>query len=111
MQDYFRDLSALLGTLLRGDELFTCSFSGEDLDFVRFNRGEIRQAGHVRQRSLSVDLIEGRRHAGGRVSLAGDLETDAAALCAAVERFREMRAHLPEDPFLHYARDVQSTCF
>lgn len=111
MQDYFRELSALIGTLLRGDERFTCSFSGEDSDFVRFNRGAIRQAGHVRQRALSLELIEGRRHAGGRVSLAGNLETDAAALRAAVERFREMRAQLPEDPFLHYATDVRSTCF
>jgi predicted Zn-dependent protease len=111
VQDYFRDLAKLLGTLLRGDEVYTCSFAGEDSDFVRLNRGAIRQAGNVLQRSLSVDLIEGRRHAGGRVSLAGDLETDAAVLRAAVERFREMRAHVPEDPFLHYAEDAPSTCF
>ena len=109
MQDYFDEVARELGSLLRGNEVFTCSFAGEDSDFVRFNRGEIRQAGSVCQRSLSIDLIEGRRHAGGRVSLTGSLSHDRATLASAVERFREMRAHVPEDPFLHYAQDVQST--
>ncbi|MBW2280016.1 MAG: TldE/PmbA family protein [Deltaproteobacteria bacterium] len=109
MQDYFRDVAAELGSLLRGDEVFTCSFAGEDSDFVRFNRGAIRQAGSVSQRSLGIDLIEGRRHVGGRVSLVGHLDEDRATLARAVERFREMRAHVPEDPLLSYAQDVKST--
>ncbi len=111
MQDYFRELTTELGTLLRGAEVFTCSFSGEDSDFVRFNHGQIRQAGNVCQRSISIDLIEGRRHAGGRLSLVGELESDRAVLRSAVERFREMRAQLPEDPFLLYADEVRSTHF
>ena len=68
MQAYFHDLVGELEKLLTGDERFLASFAGEDSDFVRFNRGEIRQAGTVSQRYLEVDLIEGRRHSSSEIT-------------------------------------------
>ena len=38
MQEYFYTLADAITTLLKGDEVYTCTFHGEDSDFVRFNR-------------------------------------------------------------------------
>jgi predicted Zn-dependent protease len=109
MREYFDETAAALEGLLRGGEVFTCTLAAEDSDFVRFNRNRVRQAGSVTQRWLSVDLIEGRRHAGGGVALSGDREIDQARLARLVEQLREQRHHLPEDPYLLYATDAPST--
>lgn len=109
MQDYFRTISQALQSMLTGDEVFTASFSGEESDFVRMNHAAVRQAGHVAQRHLSIDLIEGDRHAAGEITLAQDLEIDRPRMEALVKQLREQRGQLPPDPYLNYATDVQST--
>jgi predicted Zn-dependent protease len=96
-------------TLLRGAEVLTASFSGEDSDFVRFNGGSVRQAGSVRQRQLTIDLIEGRRHCAAASQLSGDAELDRARLATLVEDLRERRRLVPDDPYLLYATDAPST--
>lgn len=109
MQDYFNDVTSYLETLLRGDEVITSSFDAEESDFVRFNRNEIRQAGRVVQREISIDLIDRGRHANGQVSLSGEMETDRGRLKRLVEDLRGMIPHLPEDPFLLYSEEVRSS--
>ena len=108
-QDTFTRLADALQGLLEGGEIFTCNFQSEDSDFVRFNRARVRQAGHVLQRSASVDLIEGSRHAAGDISLSGEHEQDVARLRSLVEDLRERRRVLPEDPHLLLPTQVQST--
>lgn len=108
MQEYFNEIVGAIPPLVEGREVFTCSFQGEESDFVRFNRSEVRQAGTVVQRSLALDLIEGRKHASGTVTLSGELETDRARLRELVRDLRAQREHLPEDPHLLYATDVRS---
>ena len=44
MQEYFSTLADAITTLLKGDEVYTCTFRGEDSDFVRFNQSAVRQA-------------------------------------------------------------------
>src|SRR3989442_15901286 len=85
MQDYFYTLADTITALLQGDEVYTCTFRGEDSDFVRFNRSAIRQAGTVAQRFLSVDLIRGQRHATAEVALAGGLDEGRAQLAPGIE--------------------------
>jgi predicted Zn-dependent protease len=109
MQEYFFEIAEVVSTLLAGAEVFTSSFSGEESDFVRFNRGETRQAGNVVQRHLTVDLVEGLRHAAGTLTLTGDFGSDVGRLRELVAALREMRVHLPEDPYLSYATEVRST--
>ena len=109
MQDYFYTLADTVTALLQGDEVYTCTFRGEDSDFVRFNRSAIRQAGTVAQRFLSVDLIRGQRHAAADVALSGTLEEDRAHLEQVIEELRGQLPYLPEDPHLLYATDVQSS--
>jgi len=108
-QDYFFALAAALDELLRGDEIYTAYFDGEDSSFVRLNRAAIRQAGSVRQRELRLDLIEGRRHASASLSLCGTLADDRQRLTSLLERLREVRARTPEDPYLAFNRDGESS--
>jgi predicted Zn-dependent protease len=109
MQSYFHEVADALTTLLHGAEIYTATFAAEESDFVRFNRGAIRQAGTVVQRSLAVDLIEGRRHAAGTLSLSGDLDLDGTRLRTLVDTLRAQRAQLPDDPYLLYATDVHAS--
>ncbi|MBM3460879.1 MAG: TldE/PmbA family protein [Armatimonadetes bacterium] len=109
MHTYFYELADFLNARLRGDEVFTCRFSGEDSDFVRFNGNAVRHAIHVTQSSLRMELIEGRRHARADVTLSGDQDMDHARLVGVMEQLREQVAHVPEDPFLLYNSEVRST--
>jgi len=109
MQEYFHRLADIVGSSLCGDEVYTSAFFSEDTDFVRFNHGDVRQAGHVVQREMALDLINGRRHAAANITISGDIEEDRARLEAAVGQLRENYAALPEDPYLLYAMEPQST--
>src|SRR5207247_7620646 len=95
MQDYFYTLADTITALLKGDEVYTCTFRGEDSDFVRFNCSAVRQAGTVAQRFLNLDLIHGQRHAAADVALTGALDEDRARLTQAVAALREQ---LPSHP-------------
>ena len=110
MQDYFGEVADLIRARLAPDEAFGASFEGEDSTFVRMNRGAIRQAGDVRQQSVRVDLIAGRRHAAGSLTLAGTSEVDGARIAALIGRLREMREAVPEDPHLLLPDAPRSTC-
>ena len=90
---------------LQGDEVLLASLRGETSDFVRFNHAAVRQAGSVQQQMLSVDLVEGARHAEGFSVPDGDREIDQARVAALLLNLRAQRAVLPEDPFLLYATD------
>jgi predicted Zn-dependent protease len=84
-------------------------FHGEESDFVRFNRSAIRQPGTVIQRALSLDLIDGKRHAASHVGLAGDLDIDTARVATLVAGLRDKLQYLPDDPHLLYATEVCSS--
>ena len=109
MEGYFHDVAAIVTNLLRGEEIHLTSFYGEDSDFVRLNQGRVRQAGAVAMRSLTVDLVRGRRHASGSVSLSGDLALDRMRIALLVEDLRERSTMVPEDPFLFYATEPRSS--
>lgn len=109
MQTYFNDVADVVQGLLQKDEVFLSSFSGEESDFVRFNQSSVRQAGAVTQRGLTIDLIEGKRHAAGTTTLSGDLELDRPRLVELVRDLRETRQHVPEDPHLLYSTEPTSS--
>lgn len=96
----FEDLAAATQSRLRGGESFELNLHAEDSEFVRLNRGAVRQAGSVVQRTLSLDLAEGRRHAAGTLTLSGDPAADLERVAALVTELRAQRAELPEDPWL-----------
>src|SRR5438067_10125603 len=73
METYFNELASLLDRSLEPGEIYTCGFDAEASDFVRMNRGKIRQPGSVLQRYLRLHLIRGQRQAEQSLALSGDL--------------------------------------
>lgn len=109
MRDYFYQLADALQGPVRGSETLLLSFTGEISDFVRFNHARVRQAGSVTRRHLTLNLIDGERHAAGHAELAGQLSDDLSQLTVLIETLRAQHPHLPPDPYLNYAVDGAST--
>ena len=109
VQSYFDELITWATGELTGDEVLTASMNGEDSDFVRFNGGAVRQAGSVRQREITIDLISGSRHCGGGIALAQDADLDRARLGRLLTELRERLRLVPDDPYLSYATDAADT--
>ena len=109
METYFNDVAALLDRSLAPGEVYLCRFDAEVSDFVRMNRGKVRQPGTVSQRYLALHLIRGQRHAEQTLTVSGDLARDRADIDAALLALRDVIADLPEDPHLDYATDVRSS--
>ncbi|MGH8698649.1 MAG: TldD/PmbA family protein, partial [Burkholderiales bacterium] len=108
MKEEFFALTDRLQRELAAGETLLCSLDAERSDFVRFNRGRVRQAGSVGQRFLSVRLVRERRQAAATVTLGGDGD-DWELARGALARLREELAQLPEDPWLLVAERPAST--
>jgi predicted Zn-dependent protease len=106
MKAAFFELARGLERELKPGETLLCNFAGERSDFVRFNRGRVRQAGSVAQGYVSLRLARGRRQASATLSASGD---DFAAAKEALERLRGIVEDLPEDPWLLINETPQST--
>src|SRR6202140_3799869 len=89
METYFNDLVSLLDRSLAPAEVYTCAFDAEASDFVRLNRGKIRQPGSVAQRYLRLHLIRGQRHAEQCFALSGDLAGDRVSVASAFSWLRD----------------------
>jgi predicted Zn-dependent protease len=100
MRGHFEAVAAEVRANLKGSEDFLANFRAEDSTFIRFNKSAVRQPGHVRELELSVDLIDGRRHAEASLSLSGDLAEDKTRVAAAMASLRDVVAVVPEDPYL-----------
>lgn len=109
MEACFHDLAGTLDRSLAAGEAYTAAFSAEVSDFVRMNRGRVRQPGTVTQRYLDVRLIRGAKHASHRLSLAGDGATDRERLRAGLAGLRAAIVDLDDDPHLLVATDAPST--
>ena len=109
MQGYFRELSDTLCAPLAATEVLLLNYQGEDSDFVRLNRNRIRQAGHVRQQTLHLDLIANGRASAASVPLSGRLDDDLTRAQTLLGRLRAQVPLLPEDPHLNYATEVHNT--
>ncbi|GAA5166593.1 TldD/PmbA family protein [Viridibacterium curvum] len=109
MQHWFYTLADEITARLRGDEQFTCWLSAEASDFVRFNRGLIRQSGHVQQRYLTLKLISGQRQAQGELTLSGARDEDTALVARLIDTLRTQLPDLPDDPYLLVSTEVQSS--
>jgi len=108
-QTYFDGLVSAATAGLTGDEVLLANISGERTDFIRLNNNDVRQAGTVDQRRLTVDLIEGRRHVAGGITLTGERATDDTRVSTLLAQLREQRRHVADDPFLLYNETPTST--
>lgn len=108
MKAHFFDLADRLGRALLPGEVLLLYLSGERSNFVRFNRGKVRQAGSVEQRYLTVRLVREGRQAAATLAIAGN-GGDQALARATIARLRDDLAQLPEDPWLLIAETPRST--
>ncbi len=108
-QSYFDDLVTAATARLVGDEVLLANVAGERTDFVRLNHNEVRQAGTVDQRRLSIDLVEGRRHVGGAIQLTGERSVDDSRVRDLLDQLRDQRRLVADDPFLLYNTVPTST--
>jgi predicted Zn-dependent protease len=109
LQGRFQDLAGHVQSRLHAGEEYLAEFYAEDSDFARFNKASIRQAGHVTQRSISIELVQGSRHSSAASTLSGEPATDRARCDAVIEELRGRLPHLPEDPHLLISREVRPT--
>jgi len=109
MEAYFYELAAVLDGLVATGEIYLASFAAESSDFVRMNRGRVRQPGSVTQRFIDLELVRGARHAAHRLSLTGRPDADRAALVSTMVSLRQTLPDLAEDPHLLYSTDVHSS--
>jgi predicted Zn-dependent protease len=109
MQTYFYQLTDYVQSLVHAGEVALSSLSAEESNFVRFNKSAVRQAGSIKQISLTISLIANKRRAESRLTLSGMLESDQGLLRAALETLRRDLAELPEDPYLLYNETPQSS--
>lgn len=105
----FRALSDALGRALLAGEQYTVWFEAEDTDFVRMNRGKVRQPGSVSQRYLALRLVRGTRHAEHLLSLGGDARRDIASVIDALSGLRNVLADVDEDPHLLLSDEPRSS--
>jgi predicted Zn-dependent protease len=108
-QEAFYRLADALCAGLAGDEVLFCGLDGEVSDFVRINRGRIRQAGSVARSGLGLTLIDGERQADASCDLSGDPEQDLARARHLLGLLRERIPHVPDDPYLSFSREPWSS--
>ena len=108
-EGYFHAIAEALDDLLAPGEFYTAWLRAETSDFVRLNRGKVRQPGSVSQCYLDIDLVQGTRHAVHHLALSGDLATDGAAIGAALTELRAVVPLLAKDPHLLHATEVRTT--
>jgi len=99
MQDYFYQLLNYISTQVKNEEDYSAYFTGESSDFCRFNHSKVRQAGHVLQQHLRLNLNKGKRHAYYQIPLTGDMSADSAMLKDAISSLRQVIGDIAEDPY------------
>ena len=109
MESYFNDIARVIDEALVAGERHASWFSAEESDFVRMNRGKVRQPGTVSQRFIEIRLIQGARHASHALSLSGDLHIDIRAIGAAIRGLRDVLPQLFDDPHLLLPTTVVSS--
>ena len=98
--EQFDALVQWLRAAIKAPEQFTLGYDAESSEFIRFNKGKVRQAGQVQQASLSLKLINEGRHADVTLTLGGNPAVDQLRLAQALAQLRETLPLLPTDPYL-----------
>ena len=109
METFFRNLAnKILGTLKPNEDLMI-NFWGENSHFTRFNQSKVRQNGFVSDLTLSITLIYNNRTCSASLSLSNNDDQDFQKALLYLESLRNDINQLPEDPFIVYPKEGQSS--
>ena len=109
METFFRNLAnKILGTLKPNEDLMI-NFWGENSHFTRFNQSKVRQNGFVSDLTLSITLIYNNRTCSASFSLSNNDDQDFQKALLYLESLRNDINQLPEDPFIVYPKEGQSS--
>lgn len=109
VETHFLEIARALDKSVGAGERYIASLDAEQSDFVRMNRGKVRQAGRVDQRYLRLRLVNGARHAEHAMTLTGDASVDARAAVDALASLRSALPELADDPHLLLPTEVVNT--
>ncbi|MDH2198474.1 TldD/PmbA family protein [Ectopseudomonas oleovorans] len=105
-RQHFTALLEYLQAQVVGEEGFTLAYDAEVSSFIRFNQGQVRQAGQVQQVYVTLSLYQGQRHAESKLALSGVLDEDLPLLQQALQHLRDVLPTLSDDPYLRLNRDA-----
>jgi len=105
-RQHFSALFEHLQAQVVGEECFTLAYGAEVSSFIRFNQGQVRQAGDVQQVYVTLSLYLGQRHAESKLALSGVLDEDLPRLQQIVQRLRGVLPTLSDDPYLRLNREA-----
>lgn len=105
-RQHFSALLEHLQAQVVGEEGFTLAYGAEVSSFIRFNQGQVRQAGDVQQVYVTLSLYQGQRHADSKLALSGVLDEDLLRLQRALQHLRGVLPTLSDDPYLRFNREA-----
>tara|TARA_B100001063_G_scaffold183965_1_gene173633 strand:+ start:4388 stop:5713 length:1326 start_codon:yes stop_codon:yes gene_type:complete len=110
MRDYFENIIKEILNNVKSNELLIINFDAEESNFVRLNKGKIRQAGSVKQISMTLSLsTKDKRNLKSYVRLNGSYERDINTLIKTLNYLRRELPDLPKDPYMMFSTSVHST--
>ena len=109
MENFFKELSQNILSKINSSEDLMLNFWGEDSHFARFNQSKVRQNGFVSDATLSITLISKQRTCSTSFSLSKNSMIDLSMAMNHLEKLREDIKFLPEDPFIVYPKEGQSS--
>lgn len=109
MEKAFSRLSNELFNKLKKEEYLILFFEGENSQFIRFNRGSIRQTGLVDDSSLMMKYICDGKSCQGSYTISGNFDLDLKRGSEELIRLREEAKSLPADPFVVIPGNLGST--
>ena len=110
MREYFEKITKELFKNISNNEILIVNFDAEESTFVRLNKAKIRQAGNVRQISVTLSLLnKEKRNLKSSLRLNGSFDKDMPILIKTLNYLKREIPDLPKDPYLIYANSVNST--
>lgn len=106
MKDVFFKVTDSLSSFIEESEIFLCELKGETSDFVRFNKGLIRQSGHVDHYKLTLKLATGKKVVCGSFPITKDVDHNIALARKKLTDLRGVLPTAPEDPYFSLCEDL-----
>lgn len=92
-----------------GIDRIMLSLASEHTDFVRFNRGAVRQMTRVEQHQAALTLVTGRCRITGSTSLSGNVDADSTLLIGLRDALAVDLPMVPPDPHLRLPDTIADT--